>query len=296
MFNNIKKWLLKPYPFVSTIKQKIFISLVYGKIVFLFLYIFRPFQIGIVEENLLKYTLGFGLITFIITLLNHLLITALFPTYFKTTTWIVGKMIVFLFGIIIMISIAYWYYNNNVMVYSTPIEKHSLIYFIFVTILVGLIPGIIFLYVNEKTKNKQHTFVADKISASTPHMTLKKDKRNIQNISITLFSENKKDILSLNTNDLLYISAESNYTNVFYISNGSAKEKLLRISLNKIESQLKNYPFVVRCHKSFIINTHLVIKMSGNARGYYLQLPDIDFQVPISRNFPKEFLYTLVSL
>ncbi len=88
-------WFFKPYPFVTTTKQKLLMSLVFGKIVFLFLYIFKPFGISNLENNLVSYTLGFGLITFIITLFNLFIFPFIFPKFFNPNKWIIRFFIMY---------------------------------------------------------------------------------------------------------------------------------------------------------------------------------------------------------
>ena len=63
---------------------------------------------------------------------------------------------------------------------------------------------------------------------------------------------------------------------------------------NKIESFLKDYDFIIRCHKSYIVNTKYVNKVTGNARGYLLKCNILDFYIPVSRKFSKKSLLTLV--
>jgi len=66
---------------------------------------------------------------------------------------------------------------------------------------------------------------------------------------------------------------------------------LLKTFLNKKTTKKQN---IVRCHKSYIVNAKKVNKIHGNARGYFLNIKNIDFSIPVSRNFPKELLFTLI--
>ncbi len=279
-------WFFKPYPFVTTTKQKLLMSLVFGKIVFLFLYIFKPFGISNLENNLVSYTLGFGLITFIITLFNLFIFPFIFPKFFNPNKWIIGKMTLFFLGTTLMISIANWYYNLSI---ARPINQidNTFLYYVLVTLLVGFFPLIFYIYISERNRSKQYVLVAKKLS-NTNDDFLKEDE------NITLISATKKDSFSFVINDLVYISSEGNYASIFYLKNNELKEQLIRISLSKLENQLQDYASIVRCHKSYIVNTHQVLQIDGNARGYFLKLDKIDFSIPVSRSFPKEFLYTLV--
>lgn len=286
MLQNIKAWFLKPYPFVTTTKQKLVMSLVFGKIVFLFLYVFKPFGINNLENNLVQYTLGFGLITFIITLFNLFIFPFIFHKFFNPNKWIIGKMVFFFLGTTLMISIANWYYNLSIARSNTQLDN-TFLHYVLLTLLVSFFPLLFYIYMSERNRSKQYVLVAKKLS-NTKNDILKENEK------ITLISTTKKDSFSFVINDLVYISSAGNYASIFYLKNNELKEHLIRISLSKLENQLQDFDFIVRCHKSYIVNTHQVLKIDGNARGYFLSFDKIDFSIPVSRNFPKEFLYTLV--
>lgn len=293
MFRKINNWLLKPYPAIITIKQKILFSLVFGKIVFLFLYIFIPFDMGKLDNDPLQYALGFGLITFAVFLLIVLLSPILFPKFHNPNKWTIGKTTIFFLITILFIGVANWYYNLQVARPKGLLEN-SLGYYIVITYFVGLFPMLFYIFFSERKANKQRNSIAKKLSATIRDSYISQQYESEKNATITLVAENKKDNFSFSLKNLLFISSEGNYASIFYVKNNSVKEEVIRNSLNSIENQLAKHKSVVRCHKSYIVNTQQVLKMQGNARGYFLQLPKIDFLIPVSRTFPKEFLYTLI--
>lgn len=293
MFENKKNWFLKPYPAITSIKQKILLSLVFGKIVFLFLYIFRPFDIGKLENNMVHFTLGFGLITFLVMLFNFLASPIIFKKFHNPNKWTIGKTFVFFTIAILILSIANWYYNLQVARPKGLLEN-SLHYYIFTTYLFGFFPMLFYVFINERKTNKQRNSVAQKLSNTKKETQTIPNEDSKVDTAITLVADNQKDNATFGLKNLLYISSEGNYASIFYIQNDSMKEELLRNSLNNVEKQLVAYKSVIRCHKSFLVNAQQVLKMQGNARGYFLQLPNLDFLIPVSRTFPKEFLYTLI--
>jgi DNA-binding LytR/AlgR family response regulator len=158
------------------------------------------------------------------------------------------------------------------------------------TSLVGFFPAILYIFITERSANTQHKTVANTISS------YKKTKPigNNQNQDIYLQGENKNETLQINIENLIYISSEKNYASVFYFKDDQIKECLLRTSLAKIENQLAAHSQIIRCHKSYIINSKFVKEIKGNARGYFLEIHQLDLLIPVSRNFPKEMLFTLV--
>ena len=48
---------------------------------------------------------------------------------------------------------------------------------------------------------------------------------------------------------------------------------------------LASHPMIVRCHKSFIVNTEKIIKTSGNSENLVLLLTHCAPKIPVSRNY-----------
>ncbi len=51
--------------------------------------------------------------------------------------------------------------------------------------------------------------------------------------------------------------------------------------MSELEERSKK---VIRCHKSYIVNLNKVNRISGNAKGYKLQIDELDFLIPVSRS------------
>ncbi|PLX05865.1 MAG: hypothetical protein C0596_15295 [Marinilabiliales bacterium] len=107
---------------------------------------------------------------------------------------------------------------------------------------------------------------------------------------IDLFAENEKDYFEIKLNELLFIEANDNYSGIYIAHDNQIKKLLLRSSLKRMEDQLKDFDFITRCHKSYIVNIHNIKKISGNAQGYKLHFEDTDIEIPVSRSFPKSII------
>ncbi|RNC83288.1 MAG: tetratricopeptide repeat protein [Balneola sp.] len=98
--------------------------------------------------------------------------------------------------------------------------------------------------------------------------------------------------LKLKKGSIIYIEAEGNYSKIVWEENGKARSKLLRIVIKKLESQLIN-PFLIRCHRSFIVNLNKDFEVLGNARGYRLKHKLLEKEIPISRSKGSEIVSLL---
>jgi hypothetical protein len=87
--------------------------------------------------------------------------------------------------------------------------------------------------------------------------------------------------------DLLYIEADDNYATLYWRSDKGLEKKMLRVNLKSIETQLNN-AYIIRCHRSFIVNINAITHVRGNTNGYKLDLHHTDLTIPVSRSKGKE--------
>ena len=59
---------------------------------------------------------------------------------------------------------------------------------------------------------------------------------------------------------------------------------MLRSTLKKMEDAVADYSFLFRCHRTYLVNMELVVKVIGNAQGYRLHLSGLEESIPVSRN------------
>lgn len=291
MLQSITNWLQKPYPFPQKFSVKLLTSLGFGKFIFVFLLIFKPFNFSDLSDKVVFYALLYGLITFIIVFLNYYILPIVFPKFFKQNSWVIYKMFLFVLLILFTISFANWFFSRSFL-FKENVVNHSLIYSILITFSTGFFPILFLLYITEKIKTKKHKLVINHLANAQVKKPISKPLE-VQNI--TIFGANKNEVIHLSLNELLYIGFEKNYVSIFSYKDNKLNEQILRSSLSAIAQQLSEYKFIVRCHKSYIVNTLNAVKIDGNARGYLLQIAHSDLKIPVSRSFPKELLYTLVS-
>ena len=299
MFYQINDWLKKPYPFPATAKAKIIISLGFGIFIFLFLLLFKPFDFSLLEGKVLYFALGYGVITAVMMLVNLFLLPLLFPKFFKTSDWVIYKMILFVIWLLLLISMANWFFSV-INFDSKNIEGHNFSFFLLVTVLVGFFPLLLYLFISERVKTKQYKNIATNILENKKEIRKTETDKNNETQLITLVGDNKKEEFQVTLQDLLFINSEKNYASVFYLVKNEVKEYLLRVTLTKIEEQTNKHKSIVRCHKSFIVNTNRVVKIQGNARSLLLKINNPcdsknNFLIPVSRNFPSELLFTLIN-
>ncbi|SDE16629.1 two component transcriptional regulator, LytTR family [Pricia antarctica] len=104
--------------------------------------------------------------------------------------------------------------------------------------------------------------------------------RNSKSRPDVLFIKSGYEHLKIQVSEILYIQSEADYTEIFT----SEKKFLTSHSLRHWLQTLGDVLFV-QIHKSFIVNTTNITKVSGN-RIYF----DTDTHVPIGRAYKEEFV------
>jgi class 3 adenylate cyclase len=102
---------------------------------------------------------------------------------------------------------------------------------------------------------------------------------------ITLVSETN-ETLSIQSDNIIYIKAEVNYSRVIWVEDNKRKEKVLRATLKTLEEQLSGTS-IIRCHRSYLFNTSKY-SITGDSKGYILKSKSDPFEVPVSRLKSKE--------
>ncbi|WP_027002948.1 LytTR family DNA-binding domain-containing protein [Hugenholtzia roseola] len=294
MFEILKNWLQKPFPFVEKPKEKITVAFLFGTAIFLFLFTYEPFNVDEIRQFKVLVLLGFFAITFVVMAANFFLLPLIFPTLFLAEKWTVLKNMLLIFWIALCISFFNWLYSANLSYYcncfsTTATLPFSLPYFLFITLSVGFFPIIFYMLLAEKFLSRKHHKIAFQVMQQLESRRLPEPQVR----QVEIVSENNKENIKISLQYFLCISAEGNYINVFYEKEGKVCKELIRASLSKVEKQLSDFGQIKRCHRSYIVNLDKVTAVTGNARNYNLELKLLDFTLPVSRSFPQKIIESL---
>lgn len=92
-----------------------------------------------------------------------------------------------------------------------------------------------------------------------------------------------KESLTVSPSDILYIESVANYLSIWYFQDSELKQKRIRNTLKSVEETLSSYPFMLHCHRAFLVNTRFITHVEGNAAGCQLQMFSIDRTIPVSK-------------
>ncbi len=275
MIQKIKYWLNQPFPVKLGIKESIRSASIAGLIVFLFLLAFKPFGMHLLEKNQWVHCLGFGLITFIASLLFDLIIEKFLRIRIDEPNWTFGKWILTTLGVLLLITIANSLYSY--FLYNNPLSPESFLSTLMATSLVGIFPIATLggLHLNSNLRNYQN--IADTLNDISPTRPISK--------KVVIPIKDSSKVFEIEVSDFLYGASMQNYVQIYYSSEEGIKKEVIRNTLTEV-SKVMSETSVIKCHRSFLVNKDQVTEIKGNAQGLLLSLGSwTDFQVPVSRKY-----------
>ncbi|MGR3854936.1 LytTR family transcriptional regulator DNA-binding domain-containing protein [Chryseobacterium indologenes] len=259
-----------PYPKSESFKEIFVSSLGAGIAVYLFLIIFQPFG----TENFqhpYKFVLLFPYcIIFGMAFLMANLITSRF------SNWNIGLELLKITFILCMGSVLSYFYNS-LFLSHVKLDIVNYFYMFLYTLAVGIPISIIYILSRYIYLKNIHEKKARDISQHLP-VSASEQRQNLLKIT----AQNTE--LIINENDFLFVQSMENYCTFYFLENNSLQKALIRISLANALQQIETSS-VKKCHRSYIVNLGRIKKLKGNAQGYKLILPEIDFEIPVSRSF-----------
>ena len=108
--------------------------------------------------------------------------------------------------------------------------------------------------------------------------------------TVNFTDENGKPRLTIKSGSILYLGANDNYVNIYYMDNDKVGYTMLRNNLKTLEKQLDAYG-IVRCHRSYMVNLHRVTIISREKDGMYTTLDsNAVSRIPISKSYSEEVM------
>ena len=278
MIQKISKTLNQPFPEVESPKQILQGISLAAVIVFMILFFFKPFGLAQIEKGAWWISLCFGIITFVVGISYEYLMTYSLPLDRQSLHWTLKHWIISTIGLILCIAMANYVFLAVISHYF-EFNWKTFIFMIGNTFSVAIVPTIIAgLIVQNRNLKRNLKSAAELQEAIHSHDIIKEQ--------ITIVSDEQDDSFNCSSDALYYVEAMQNYINIYYKDGDDFRKFTLRNSLKSTCEQICSDE-IVKCHRSYIVNTTYIQKVSGNAQGLSLHLP-FDRIVPVSRSFIKK--------
>jgi len=288
------KNLTAPYPPIGNQKERFWLPFYAGGFVAFFLFVFRPFSIGNLEGlPLLLEALAYGGITVICIAINVWAIPYLFPFLFVEKRWTVLAEIFFNVFNLLLITFGNSLFNsfecNKVFTITEFLD------FVKPTFTIGFFPISFFVLWRQINLEKKNAAISKSIEPileshiaaeqAKPIHSSTSNGTYIANNSVTLYSEDARDELTLNIDQIFYFESAANYVELVYLNDkGTIKKVLFRNTMKNMEQQISAHPHLFfRCHRSFIVNLNKIAKVRGTGQGISLWIGDGMDWIPVSR-------------
>ncbi len=279
------------YPFVKDIPKIVRTNFLIGLFIALFLVIFQPFGTNLWEDEYKVLKLfGYGMVTFAMSTLLGVLLITFYPIEKLENNWTIGKELLMFVGVLLFISVGNLFYANLINIANFTIS--SFLGISTTVILLGMFPILASVMLKHNKYLALNSREAQEISEDLKGYQVKTLHEDHHQDWIKFLAENEKDEISLMADQLLYIESADNYCNIVSLEQGAQQKTLMRSSLKRVESQI-NYPYILRCHRSYIVNLNQVQSITGNAQGYRLHFKNENGSVAVARNYAAQILSVL---
>lgn len=268
------EFLNKAYPFNNDLRHNTKVIFFLSVGVFFFLFLFQPLHIDDLA-NREKYFLviGLGVITFLSLSLNLLILPSLFPKILNGSAWNIKKEIFWELWILFTISVGYYLYYKSLKIMVFGFEV------IIKLILIAIVPTFILIILNRHRLLRVHLKLANELN-----LKLRENKAMADKL-VHFVSDYQKDNLSLKVSQILLVRSANNYIEIFWKEGTEVKNQMVRCSLTKAEEIVRDNKFIFKCHRSYLANINYIDRIEGNSQGYRLFFENIDFPVPVSKNY-----------
>ena len=278
MFENLNQ----SYPFNNNFKHNVkTIGLVAMGFVLLVLY-FQPFGINFLKsEHDGYFVLGAGFMSAGTLFANTLILPGIMPKVFDSSKWTIRKEMVW----------NVWLFSNLFVIFSFMAWFVKQIEFtdlpIFRTGALALLPLVLFNLIsyNHSLKDK----MVNVLDNSRKHWFGEEKTETVLNHDLKLSAENGKDVFSARMDDILVFHSSGNYIEIFWMDNQTRRKKLFRQTFAFVEQYMKDKPDFKKCHRCWLVNLKKIETLSGNSKGYFVEMNKLGFKIPISRNYISTF-------
>ena len=283
IIEKIKNFLHQPYPFYYQGKDlHKFCLVIFGMALF-FNYVFQPFSVYEPEHKFHYFWISV-IHSISPVILFYLIGWILKPEKHLQDNWILKNEVVVFSTVLFLTGVCQFLIRDIIYDNSDNWSWHYLFEEISNTLLVGFLFAAILVPINLNRVQKINQIHADVINNGLKSMTLE-SKEHIINIQTQV----KADDFLLDIHEFIYAKADGNYLEIV-LQKGEQCERLLkRITSKELENQLAHFDFIMKVHRSFLVNLNKIESVSGNAGGYKVAFKGISELVPVSRNYIPTF-------
>ena len=108
-------------------------------------------------------------------------------------------------------------------------------------------------------------------------------KQDKEECPVILHTDNTSQDFTIIPSKIIYVESVGNYSNVYYIDNEHISRRTLRSTIKQLKEELRDYSFIVQCHRAFLVNLMYVESLEGTNNRFFINLFSFDKKIPLSR-------------
>ena len=108
-------------------------------------------------------------------------------------------------------------------------------------------------------------------------------KQDKEECPVILHTDNTSQDFTIIPSSIIYVESVGNYSNVYYIDNEHISSRTLRSTIKQLKEELRDYSFIVQCHRAFLVNLMYVESLEGTNNRFFINLFSLDKKIPLSR-------------
>jgi hypothetical protein len=250
--------------FIASLRKKVLVGLTLCVFLSFVIIVLEPFDTDQFEaDHRFLLLSGYGILIFVVYVIQGSIENIWYARLWKV--WTVRHEIIATIIFLLFSGHVLYLYNTLVVNLKSP-SPGSYMHFLFSTV-ISMIPVFVplMLYLRQQ--------FGEKIVPSSLN-------------SITLTGENKKEILRLEKEDLLFIRAVENYVEICFMDkNKKAVSKTFRQTLSNVCEQA---PFLEKCHRSYLVNLGTIKEIIGNSQSAKIVFVEGEKEIPLSKTYYKD--------
>lgn len=299
----IPKFLVSSRYIVVTIASIVLFSAI-------FLITYQPFSVAMWFDSTdmvsMLFTLLFYVAAVVILIISRLTMYRLQDRYMMTQMqylcWLAAEILAIT---LLYLFVTYRYFSGS----GQPIVDISLRALFCITMIIAIPNALISFYARYRSKceeleatqyelkrlGEEYNLLLNKseVERRVSEM-LPKSATQLQSPRMVRFYDNGGTLrLTIDVNALYYLESEDNYINVHYKHNDKMLSYLLRCKTSTVEKSLEGST-MVRCHRSYIVNTGKIRFMGEEHRMHFVTLDDESIKrIPVSKSYYPTLLASL---
>lgn len=292
----IKQFLNIPFQFFNSQKEKWFYAASSTIFLMLFILMYQPFGVYSEMKNtsysiaeLLLLLLFFSSVIFLVLAFSQFILRKLFSVENYTIKYFLKWFFIDVLLIVLVTTIIdYFVFEEDVITIDNILEEMFLYSFLtYVGLCVVLLYPVMGILVYTYLKQ----LLNDKITLEKDLTVVKKHYKIASGNDdlIKVLDENNVCKLTIAINAIYAIESQNQYILIKYIKNGRLIEQSIRTRFSKILNELKEFPSLIKCHRSYAVNL-----MNIESLKYLNQKPNLILgglemiKIPVSKTYLKD--------